>query len=178
MLIEIYSLPHYVAPFTVAFFALGLQAARHLRVWRPGGQPVGKTMLRLVVVACVAMVIVQLAGEPHHFRFSSPPVLDGKFAWSGGNNFGEARDYIEAGLEALPGRQLVIVRYAPEHNLLDDWVYNRADINNSKVIWAREMSPAQDRELMDYYKDRKVWLSQPDLQPTTIEPYPAAALNR
>ena len=41
MLIEIFLLPHYLAPFTAAFYAIGLQATRHSAVWSPGGQPVG-----------------------------------------------------------------------------------------------------------------------------------------
>ncbi len=46
MVIEIYLLPHYVAPFTAAFYAIGLQAMRHLRLWKPEGKPVGLAMVR------------------------------------------------------------------------------------------------------------------------------------
>ena len=38
---ETFLIPHYLAPFTAALYAIGLQAMRHLRLWRPGGQPVG-----------------------------------------------------------------------------------------------------------------------------------------
>ena len=38
MVIEIYLLPHYAAPFTAAFYAIGLQMMRHLRVWKPEGK--------------------------------------------------------------------------------------------------------------------------------------------
>jgi hypothetical protein len=65
----------------------------------------------------------------------------------------------------MPGKQLVIVRYSPDHNSLDEWVYNAADIDGAKVIWAREMNAANDFELIDHYKDRKVWLVQPDTEP-------------
>ena len=41
MAIEIFMIPHYLAPFTAAFYAIGLQAMRHLRVWKPEGKPVG-----------------------------------------------------------------------------------------------------------------------------------------
>jgi hypothetical protein len=37
MVIEIFLIPHYLAPFTSAFYAIGLQGMRHLRVCRPGG---------------------------------------------------------------------------------------------------------------------------------------------
>ncbi len=49
MSVETFLIPHYIAPFTAAFYAIGLQAMRHLRVWKPGGQPVGTTMVRLLV---------------------------------------------------------------------------------------------------------------------------------
>jgi hypothetical protein len=54
---------------------------------------------------------------------------------------------------------------------MDEWVYNAADIDGSKVIWAREMESANDLELIRYYKDRRVWLVQPDKQPAELSPY-------
>jgi hypothetical protein len=65
----------------------------------------------------------------------------------------------------------VIVRYGPEHNPSNEWVYNAADIENSKVIWAREMSAAENLDLIRYYKDRTVWLVQPDMDPPNVSPY-------
>jgi hypothetical protein len=50
-------------------------------------------------------------------------------------------------------------------------VYNGADIDGSKVVWAREMDAADNLELMRYYGDRKVWLVEPDAMPAGIEPY-------
>ena len=36
-------------------------------------------------------------------------------------------------------------------------MYNQADIDRSRIVWAREMGPARDQELIDYYPDRQVW---------------------
>jgi hypothetical protein len=85
------------------------------------------------------------------------------------------RKQIEDKLNRLPGKQLVIVRYAPDHSSLDEWVYNAPDIDNSKVIWAREMDSANNAELTRYYKDRTVWLVQPDASPVSLSPYPVGA---
>jgi hypothetical protein len=74
-------------------------------------------------------------------------------------------------LDRLPGQQLVIVRYSPQHSPLDEWVYNAPDIDHSKIIWAREMDAARNKELFDYYKDRTVWLVQPDSQPPSLSVY-------
>ena len=72
----------------------------------------------------------------------------------------------------MSGPQLVLVRYDSWHEILDEWVYNSANIDASKVVWAREMDPANNRELMRYYHDRKAWLVEPDRMPAQMLPYP------
>ena len=39
------------------------------------------------------------------------------------------------------------------------------------VVWARDMGVAKNQELIDYYKDRKVWLVEPDERPVRVTPY-------
>jgi hypothetical protein len=169
--IEIFLIPHYLAPFTAAFYGIGLQAMRHLRLWSPEGQPVGMTLVRLIVSVCFVMGGLRLYAEPLHLRLDEWPASEWNFKWYGPRHFGTERAHIEAGLEQLPGRQLVIVRYSPDHNPFDEWVYNAADIDGSKVIWARGMQAADDLELIQHYKDRRVWLVQPDKEPAEISPY-------
>jgi hypothetical protein len=53
----------------------------------------------------------------------------------------------------------------------EEWVYNHADIDGSAVIWARDMGDARNRELLDYYRDRKVWLLEPDRPAPALDPY-------
>jgi hypothetical protein len=170
-LVEIFLIPHYIAPFAAAFYAIGLQAMRHLRVWTPGDQPVGITLVRLTVTLCVFLAGVRLFAEPLHLNL---PVWPGAWAseWYGiSSRSGTDRMQIEKRLELLPEKQLVIVRYAADHNSLDEWVYNAADIDRSKVIWAREMDQAENLELIHYYKDRTVWLVQPDTKPAKVSLY-------
>jgi len=54
------------------------------------------------------------------------------------------------------------VSYGPKHSFQDEWVYNEADIDTAKVVWARDMDKAQNHELVDYFKDRHVWLLEVD----------------
>jgi hypothetical protein len=77
-------------------------------------------------------------------------------------------------LENQPGRQLVIVKYDAGHDMFNEWVYNAAAIDASQVVWARDMGAAGNRELLDYYKDRKVWLAEPDQVPPKVSPYPGS----
>ena len=167
----VFLFPHYMAPFTAAFYALGLQAMRHLRFWKLEGKPAGLTLTRLLVTLCFAMAGLRLFAEPLHLNPARFPVGGWVCWWNGPGHFGTERAQIEKQLEQLSGPQLAIVRYAPGHEAQDEWVYNAADIDSSKVIWAREMDAANNRELFEFYKDRKVWLVQPDAQPVTVSSY-------
>jgi hypothetical protein len=172
MLVELWLIPHYLAPLAAAFYAIGLQGMRHLRLWSPDNKPVGAGMVRLLVTLCVALSAVRLYANPLHVKLVDWPSGAWASAWYGSGQLGDRRAQIEAQLEGLPGRQLAIVRYSAGHNCLDEWVYNAPDIDRSKVIWAREMDDANNLELIRYYKDRHVWLVQPDLQPAEVSPYP------
>ena len=57
---------------------------------------------------------------------------------------------------------------------------NDADIDRSRVVFARVLSPADDARLMEYYKDRTVWRTGPKYQPVLVRPAPrrAASLRR
>jgi hypothetical protein len=172
---EIFLVPHYLAPFTAAFYAIGLQAMRHLRLWKPGDQPVGRTVVRLTVTLCVFLTAARSFAEPLHLDLPVWPAV-GVFEWYGLSiESGAARAKIEADLAQQPGKALVIVRYSPAHQPLDEWVYNTADVDNSRVVWAREMDEADNLELMHYYKDRTVWLVEPDSNPTKVSLYHSLA---
>jgi hypothetical protein len=177
MAIEIYLLPHYVAPFTAAFYALGLQMMRHLRFWKPEGKPVGNALARLTVTVCVVMACLRVFAGPLHIAQSEWPPSGWNFIWFGPQPFGTERAQMEAWLDRQPGGQLVIVRYWGNHYPFDEWVYNRADIDGSKVVWARDSSAADNMELIRYYRSRKVWLAEPDAMPAQITPYPNEAAS-
>jgi len=172
MVIEIYLLPHYVAPFTGAFYAIGLQMMRHLRHWKPEKKPVGLALTRYLVVICVVMAGLRIAAGPLHIAQSEWPASNWNFNWFGPGHYGTERSQMETWLEHQPGKQLVIVRYWGNHYPFDEWVYNAADIDGSNVIWARDGDPAGNGELIQYYRDRNVWLVEPDAMPARVSPYP------
>jgi hypothetical protein len=72
-------------------------------------------------------------------------------------------------LEYEHGKQLVLVRYRPGHEVLEEWVYNGADIDGSKVVWARDMGAEKNQELVDYFQNRRIWLVEPDEKPVRVE---------
>lgn len=172
MLIEIFLIPHYLAPFTAVFYAIGLQCMRHLRVWRPAGRPVGIALVRASVTLCVVLAVIRLYTAPLHIVVGEWPASNWSGMWYGPEHYGTERAAVEDRLLHEPGRQLVLVRYNETHNPLDEWVYNSTDIDNSKVIWAREMDVANNTELIRYYHDRNVWLVEPDVGQGKMSPYP------
>jgi hypothetical protein len=174
MAIEIFLIAHYLAPFTAAFYAIGLQAMRHLRVWRPGDAPVGKAMVRLTVVNCVLLAALRPFAGPLHIALAEWPASNWTDRWYGPDHFGTERVRVQRDFERMPGKQLVLVRYSDKHNPLDEWVYNAADIDDAKVVWAREMDSNDNRELIRYYPDRTVWLVQPDSLPAIVSQWPAS----
>ena len=171
-IVVVFLIPHYLAPFTAAFYAIGLQAMRHLWLWTPGDQPVGMALVRLTVMLCVVLAGVRLCAGPLHLDLPVWPAAWASTWYGPGSQAGVERAQIETSLEQLNRGQLVLVRYSPQHKFVDEWVYNAPDIDKSKVIWAREMDEAENRELMHYYKDRTVWLVQPDRKPTNVSLYP------
>jgi hypothetical protein len=72
-----------------------------------------------------------------------------------------------------------MVRYEKDnHNIHDEWVYNGAEIDNAKVLWARELDSQQNAYLFAYFKDRKIWLVTPDGDNTYLEPYTQPGTER
>ncbi len=177
MIMEIFLFPQYLAPFTAAFYAIGLQAMRHLRLWRAGSQPVGMVLVRLTVTVCFVLAGLRLFAEPLHLDLSAWPAAWAA-EWYGPGPHGSARARVEARLEQLSGPQLAIVRYSPSHLSVDEWVYNSPNIDGSKVIWAREMDAAENLELIRYYKNRRIWLVEPDTNPVRVSRYPLGKVGR
>jgi len=160
--------PHYAAPLTGAIYVVLLQCMRHLRQWRPGGSPIGLGMVRVAPLVCLLLAGVRIYAEPLGLEIHRWPTM-----WYGTEPLGLPRAQVAAQLDLFPGRQLAIVRYVPDHPPFDDWVYNAADIDASKVVWAREMDGESDRELLRYFQNRRVWLVEPDFDPPKVSPYGA-----
>jgi hypothetical protein len=168
----IYLIPHYLAPFTAGVYALGLQAMRHLRAWKYQGNPVGRSLVRFTAAICLVMAMLRVPAEALHIAPDQFPQAPWLCTWYGPGHFGTERADVAAQLEQIPGNHLVLVRYGPEHETNDEWVYNGADIDHARIIWARAMSPAEDAELIRYYHDRNAWLVQPDREQGRVMPYP------
>ncbi len=169
-------MPHYAAAFAGVFFVRLVHSLTRLGAWRPWSKPMGRVLGALLVGLMVGAFGNGVSGLIRNGK-NLLPFAPGGDSISAALTlrevaFGAARQSVMQTLQQQPGRQLVMVRYSQEHDPENEWVYNRADIDASRVVWAREMSPAQDRPFLDHFHDRKVWLLEPDLSPPQLSRYP------
>ena len=154
----IWSAPHYAAPITCIVYALLAQSVRHLRLLKWKARPVGIALSRALLVILVLETgtnVGRRACDPMWWTCTGDP----------------SRGYVQDQLMQMPGKHLLMVRYSEDHNIHDEWVYNGADIDGSRVVWARELDPEQNAKLFAYFKDRDIWLVEPDTDNTEIKQY-------
>ncbi len=154
----IWSFPHYASPLTCVIFLLLVQAIRHLRTIRLAGRPLGLALSWAIFYLLATDVVLSVKNhvcDPLQWTCQGDP----------------SRAAIAKTLSNTPGKHLIMVRYEEDHNLHDEWVYNGAEIDTAKVLWARELDPAQNAKLFAYFKDRQVWLVEPDTDNTELIPY-------
>ncbi|HVR23859.1 MAG TPA: hypothetical protein VMU26_11095 [Candidatus Polarisedimenticolia bacterium] len=163
MAVETWYRPDYFSPATGALYLVLGQGMRYLSHWSRAGRPVGKALVRAIPLLVCAMILLRLIAVVLHVQI--------EFAWPRGNL---DRAMIVRQLQSLPGRQLVIMVYGPRHNFAREWVYNDADIDAAKVIWARDMGGDSNQELLTYFKDRRVWRVNADAASPMLQSYWAA----
>ena len=150
---------HYAAAILPLVYLRFLQSVDRLRNWRPSSKPIGFAL----AVLLLALIPIQFGREVWKL------FADGEYAPPMAQPY---HDVVRE-LDALPGRHLVLVRYAPNHDVFQEWVYNRADIDSARIVWAREMSPSEDAALVRYFHGRTIWLLQPDQQPPKLTALPS-----
>lgn len=158
--------PHYIAPLAAVFYIAMLLMMRDAY----GSEPIvssGRFLARSIPVLVLLLFVMRVAA-PIAGATPKPSFIR---TWCSQDKQNMSRAHILSQLEQMPGEQLAIVRYRPDHDfILDEWVFNGADIDGSKVIWARDMG-SENEELLRYFKTRHVWLVEPDDNPPRLTPY-------
>jgi hypothetical protein len=165
----VYSLPHYAAPLTCVIYALVVQSVRHLRTLRYRGRATGAALARVAVALLVAGTGVSV------YHLATSPVDGWASSADAGGKPGPAA--IEQQLRRVEGKHLILARYGASHSPHREWVYNHADIDGSKIVWARELDAEQNTRLLHYFAERKVWLVEPDHVPIKLQPYSGRAAH-
>jgi hypothetical protein len=151
---------HYAAPLTAVTLALLVEGLRRLRRWRFAGRPAGVFLSRAFLLLCLGLPFV---AKP--LGLSAIPGPASLCPTETGN---VERAEIVRKLSSAPGVHLVIVRYSSAHDFHHEWVYNEADIDRAKVVWARDRGPQENRRLLDYFKGRTFWLLEADSRPARL----------
>jgi hypothetical protein len=163
--------PHYIAAVTCLFVLAsitGLERLSRVTMW---GRTVGQEASAVILLICTGHFLFWfglhlLDSQPFSMALRKYETWD----WINHEDPG-GRNSIARQLEQAPGKQLVFVRYWPQHIFQDEWVSNAADIDGARVVWARDAGAAEDEKLRHYYPDRKVWLLEPDARPPKLSPF-------
>jgi hypothetical protein len=142
-------------PILLVFVILGIRN-RGAASQGTGPLPVWAFLLLLLFVwqVCTGQRII----HPPNFQFDA-------------NDASAPRAWVERKFASISGEHLVLVKYSQHHNINQEYVYNDADIDHAKTVWAREI-PGQDlNTLLTYFHNRDVWVLEPDEQPQRIYPY-------
>ncbi len=146
---------HYAAPAAGAFVALAIQPLRYLNALRRRRRIAATLILGLVAPVLIWNFYQQASGA-----MRAPG--------------GPRRSAVEARLRDAGGQHLVFVRYGAMRDIATEWVYNAAGIDAAPIVWARDMGPQRNRELIAYYPSRRVWMASPQQSPP-LAPYAEAA---
>jgi hypothetical protein len=142
---------HYLAGVTCLFVLVSLIGLRQFSV----------EIAAVLIVLCIGEFISWYGMH----LFESPnlyPILRYE-TWDSINHENpQRRIEVNRRLAQLPGQLLVFVHYSPRHIYQNEWVWNEADIDNSRIVFARDLGPEEDEKLIRYYPNRKVWLLEPD----------------
>jgi hypothetical protein len=136
--------PHYSAPVAGLVIALIVQTLHNLSGWQWKGKAIGRGIV-------AAVLVTGLLGSGYGVYLSTLNAI---------TTHAEDRILAQQELEVLPGQHLVLVSYGPNHEDGDEWIYNRADIDSAKVVWARDSSPEAREKLLAYFKGHRVWTVQ------------------
>ena len=154
-LVAVNYFPRYFAPILGVTMVPLVYGLREISEWRWRDRPAG----RRIAIGLVLVYAVLL-----------PPWMATRLSPSA--NAPRNRTIVADRLENVDGNHLVVVRYRPGHSLHDEWVYNDADLEESRIVWARNMDPARNGQLIDYFSDRRIWLVELGESSVSLVPYP------
>jgi len=149
--------PAYASVILGLSILISVSGMRILNLWMVGNKRVGAGIVSIIMLVLVTSLPTRLA---------HPAALT-----TGDTQYGYKRHAIAEKLKALGHDHLVLVRYGPKHDIREEWIYNDADIEGSRIVWAREVNPAEDQLLLEHFKGRRFWILQVDTEFPEPRPY-------
>lgn len=139
--------PHYAAPMTGPLFIPATCGRSRLRACRVRHRRVGLFLTLTTVMLWVAILLLRILAECtgiNQMRRHGSATESMTYALRASPPSPEwlsERAAIEKELERSGGKHLILVRYAQDYGPHREWVYNKADIDDSAVVWAHDMDP-------------------------------------
>lgn len=163
---------HYIAAVCCLFVLISVAGLDRLSRFTVGVWPAGQEAAALVIFLCVAPFLLWYTLHVFDSREISLAARQYE-TWDALNHANpERRIAVNQQLAHLPSKLLVFVRYWPQHIFQEEWVFNSADIDGSRIVWARDLGAAENEKLRRSYPDRAAWLLEPDARPPKLSPYP------
>jgi hypothetical protein len=168
-----YLLPHYLAGVTCLFVLVSVSGLRELSRLRIHNTFAGFEIAFVLILLCLGEFALWYG--MHLFESENLyPILRYE-TWDSINHANpQRRIEVRRRLASMPGQMLVFVRYSPRHIYQNEWVWNEADIDGARIVYARDLGPEEDEKLIRYYPKRTVWLLEPDEDEPQISAYGAA----
>jgi hypothetical protein len=142
-------LPHYFGPAASILILLLVLAIHRLRYCKLDRTLDGRMLIAIVFVCFFA-------------QFCRDVFFRERVDLTGSPSFLQHRHEVIDRLERTPGSHLVLVHYGPTHSFHEEWIYNHADIDGSKIVWAHDNNSEGIQPLLNYYPDRAAWCLDPD----------------
>jgi len=161
-----YFYPHYIAGGACLFVLVSVTALERISRW-------SRDVARLILLLTAAQFLFWYGLHLLDWWEPARDLTEQYESWDYVNHGDpEGRIAIDRRLAQSAGRQLVFVRYAPQHRL-DQWVWNAADIDSSPIVRALDLGSEENEKLQRYYPNRTAWLLEPDARPPRLERYQA-----
>ena len=164
-LVEVGTSPHYAAAATGCFLAIIVAGMRTLCA-----RPWGPWYAALVPVILMLVIATRIGLEQLHQPFTQRVNYQSWCCVHPGN---PAKARISADLDKAGGQHLVVVKTKTDPDNVFQWIYNGAEIDRSNIVWARDLGPRENAGLLRYFRNRTVWLLDPNVSPPRIVPWPA-----
>ncbi len=166
VLLEGASSPHYVSPATVMILAILVECCRYLNASR------WRRIVPMLPAGLAVMLTIRIVAQGAHLPYTQKLNYQSWCCRVEGN-LRKAR--ITEELMRKPGDHLVFVRSKTDANNLFQWVYNLADIDHQRIIWARDLGDERNALLVQYYTAntlaKNVWIVNPNVEPAEYTPY-------
>lgn len=156
---------HYVAPLVCFFYLLLVQGFRYFLIRAQKAKKLKLTFLLLILLTLSSAYYRQFKTyewvfdlvhtiEKQDFsntelKLTESQTFDIKVTAT------QYRGLIEETAEKDAQKYLIIVDYDKSFHSFDEIVFNRADFQNAKVIWALSLSEEKNHALLNFYPDRK-----------------------